>query len=275
MFDTIFALAYILPNIYVFLRLGQLFVSKGYRGYYVLIYIFVSLIYPFAHLFSGGDSGFLIGFLGMIAGYILPFYLYLFLSVLFFDIFLLVNKLIKIFLQEKMKTASFRIWGLSVILLLSVGVVVAGAINFNTIRISAYHIEIPRKSSKIDHLKIAFAADFHLKSGTDTHFVERYAQEISRIQPDLMLYGGDIVEGGGEDDKIIGFEKILSEIHPKYGVYSVLGNHEFYRRQGKGYFFEKAGMKLLCDSTVVIDHSFNLTGDTTAILTGDWAFVIC
>jgi predicted MPP superfamily phosphohydrolase len=260
MFHTIITLSYVIPNFYVFLRIGQLFVNKGYKLLYTMIYLLIALIYPFASLFSSGNPGFVIGFLAMIAGYMLPFYLYLFLSLLFFDIFLLVNRMAKIVSTDKMKRTKFKIAAVSVVLFCSLGVVIAGAINLNTIRTSEYRIEIPRKSAKIDHLKIAFVADFHLKQGVDIRFVEQFAKKIADVQPDLLLFGGDIVEGDRNDGDFTAFEKIFSRIKAKYGLYSVLGNHEYYGGRDRGRFFNKSGIKLLRDSNVVIDNSFNLLG---------------
>jgi predicted MPP superfamily phosphohydrolase len=260
MFHAIITLAYILPNIYVFLRIGQLFVNKGYKLLYGIIYLLIAFIYPVISLFSGGNPGFVIGFLAKVAGYMLPFYLYLFLSMLLFDIFLLVNRIARFVPAVKMKSTKFKIAAFSVIVLCSSGIVIAGAINLNTIRTSEYRIEIPRKSAKIDHLKIAFVADFHLRQRVDTHFVEDFENKIEGIKPDLMLFGGDIVEGDGDDGDYTAFEKILSRIKTKYGVYSILGNHEFYGGRDRGKFFDKAGMKLLLDSNLVIDKSFNLAG---------------
>jgi predicted MPP superfamily phosphohydrolase len=256
MFHTIITLAYFLPNIYIFLRLGKLFIHKEYRFYYVLVYLFITLFFPLVNLFSDSDSGILV----VIANYLLPYYLYLFLSVLVFDIFLLVNLAAKIVSAEKCKSTGFRMGGLAAVLLLPCLVVVAGAINFNTIRISEYKIEVPRKSAKIDHLKIVFVADFHLGRGTDIQFVERFTKKIAAIQPDLMIFGGDIVEGQRNDGNLFLFEKLISGIKAKYGIYGVLGNHEYYGGQDKGNFFDQAGIKVLLDSSVVIDCSFNLAG---------------
>jgi predicted MPP superfamily phosphohydrolase len=196
----------------------------------------------------------------MIADYLLPFYLYLFLFVLLFDIFLLINYLFKIIPFEKFKSTWFKITCLSSILFLSVSVVVAGVINFNTIRTSEYRIEIPGKSSEVNHLKIAFTADFHLKEETNIHCVERFAKRIALIRPDILVLGGDIIEGDREDENMTGVEKIFREINTRYGVFGVLGNHEYYAGQDKGSFFDKAGIKVLCDTIVVIDNSFNLGG---------------
>jgi len=260
MFHTIVNLAYIIPNIYVFLRIWKLFINKGYKLYYTLIYVLLALIYPVSNFFSEEDSGFLATVLMSTGNYIVPFYLYLFLFVLLFDIFLLFNGLFNIVPVEKIKSTRFKTIYLSVILIFSVLIVIAGVINFNTIRTSEYCIEISGKSSKIRHLKVAFVADFHLNEGTNIDFVERFTKRIAIIKPDLMLFGGDVVEGDREDENMSGFEKLFREINPRYGVFAVLGNHEYYAGQDKGSFFDKAGIKVLCDTVIVIDSSFNLAG---------------
>lgn len=147
-----------------------------------------------------------------------------------------------------------------VIVCCSMAVVVAGIINFNTIRTTEYQIIIPGKSSDISHLRIAFVSDFHLQENTGIHFVEKFASEIERIKPELMLFGGDIVEGDRKDEKMAGFERIFSSITTKYGVYGVLGNHEHYAGQDKGSFFSNSGIEVLRDSVVIAGNSFVLAG---------------
>src|SRR5665647_549126 len=202
MFHTIITLAYTIPNIYVFLRIWQLFINKGSKVHYTLIYFLLASIYPVSNFIFEDNSGIPGGFLISAANYILPFYLYLFLSVLILDIFLLANRLFKIIPAEKFRNTRFKVYCLSFMLILSAGVVIAGIINFNTIRTSEYQIGIPRKSSKISHLKIAYVADFHLNKGTGINFVKRFAGRIKVISPDLMIFGGDIVEGDRKDENL-------------------------------------------------------------------------
>ena len=139
-------------------------------------------------------------------------------------------------------------------------VVIAGIINFNTIRTTKYKITIPGKLSGISHLRIAFVSDFHLQEGTSIHFVEKFVAKIDSIKPDLMLFGGDIVEGDRKDENMECFERLFSSITTRYGVYGVLGNHEYYARQDKGSFFSRAGIEILSDSVVIVDSSFILAG---------------
>lgn len=253
-------IAYVLPNIYLFFRIGKIFINKGYRLLYAVIYLLLVSIYPLSNVFSESDASEFISIFICTGNYILTFYLYLLLFVLTFDIFNIINYLFKIVPSNIIEDTKFKKISLSLIVSVSIVVVIAGIINFNTIRISEYNIDIPNRSSKISHLRIAFVADFHLQENTNIHFVEKYIKKINDLNPDLMLYGGDIVEGDREGENMVKFENLLSQIKPLYGVYTVLGNHEFYSGQDRGSFLKKSGMTVLNDSAVVINNSLTLIG---------------
>jgi predicted MPP superfamily phosphohydrolase len=260
MFHTILALSYIIPNIYVFIRVYRLFISKKYRLAYIIFYLLLAAIYPLSGLLPQENPGVIVGMLKSVSDYLLPFYLYLFLSVLFIDILLLINIIFGIISLEKLKDIRLRKAGLAVVILISMLTVIGGIINFNTISISDYSIEIPARASGLNHLKIALASDFHLKEKTNINFVEEFVKKVGEIAPDIMIFGGDIVEGDRDDGDLEQSESLLKKIKTKYGVYAVLGNHEYYSEQDKGSFFDKAGMEVLCDTFLVIDSSFNLGG---------------
>jgi predicted MPP superfamily phosphohydrolase len=226
----------------------------------VLIYVFLFLIYPVSNLPGEEGAGFIAKTFGFIAGYILPFSLYLFLIVLLTDFLLLLNLIFKIIPWEKLRSRPVQKYGLLITVLCSVLVATAGIINFNTIRITKYSISISGKSSELSRLKVVFVSDFHLQEGAGIRFVEKFVKKTEGINPDLILFGGDIVEGDRESENLERIEKLLRSISAKYGVFGVNGNHEHYAGQDKGGFFNKAGIKLLSDSVVVIDHSFILAG---------------
>jgi predicted MPP superfamily phosphohydrolase len=260
MFHLYITLAYIIPNIYVFFRIKDLFISKGYRRWYVIVYLLIAAIYPLNERYSDGDMNLVVQVLSVASGYILPFYLYLFLSVLLFDLFLLLNLLLRIVPSEKRKRFSFRFYTLSAMIILSAAIVVAGAINLNTIRVSEYSVEVPRRYSRTDHLRVVFVADFHIQQNTPQRFTEQFVKKVNALQPDLMLYGGDMMEGDSENETTESVETALRNIHAKYGVFGVTGNHEFSGGQEQGTFFRKAGITLLCDTMMKIDNSFYLAG---------------
>jgi predicted MPP superfamily phosphohydrolase len=239
MFHTILTLSYIIPNIYLFTRIWQLFIRKDQKIYYALIYLLLFLVYPVSNLFNEDETALAARVMSAIADYLLPLFLYLFLFVLLLDLILLINLLFRIVPREKIKSRSFRSGGLLVIVCCSLAVVVAGIINFNTIRTTEYQITIPGKLSGISHLRIAFVSDFHLQEGTSIHFVEKFVAKIEKMER---------------------FEKLFRSITTRYGVYGVLGNHEYYARQDKGSFFSKSGIEILTDSIVIVDSSFILVG---------------
>jgi uncharacterized protein len=259
-FHTILTLAYLIPGIYLFARIWQLFIPKESRLMYILVFAVVFMIYPLSNFAGEGGTGILSKMLVAFSNFLLPFFLYLFLLVLLTDLILLINMIFRVVPAERIRTGSFRIKALIVIICLSLLIDIAGIINFNTIRISHYSITIQKRSSGLDHLRIAYISDFHLQEGTPVRFVNKAVQRINEVQPDLMVFGGDIVEGDRESENMRVFEDLLKGINSKYGVYGVLGNHEHYARQDKGSFFNRAGIKILIDSTVFLGRSFILAG---------------
>jgi predicted MPP superfamily phosphohydrolase len=260
MFDFYIGLAYIVPNIYIFFRIKNLFIGKEYRIYYISIYLLLFLLYPIRQSFSHRELNFVMQALITVSDYLLPFFLYLFLAILLYDLFLLLNHWIKISLKETRKTAKYRKYVLISIISVSILIVTAGAININSIRYSKYIIEVPGRSSLATRVRVAFVADIHIKRDTRLRFIEQFVRKVNALKPDIILYGGDIIEGDGENETTVEIENALKQLQPKYGSYGVLGNHEFFRGQQHWIFFQKAGITLLCDTVVRIDSGFYLSG---------------
>ena len=260
MFHLYISLAYIIPNIYVFFRIMNLFISTGYKRLYMVIYLLIAAIYPLAGRGDNNDANFFMQGVSTISNYILPFYLYLFLAVLLFDLLLLFNLAVRIIPAATRKKFSFRLITLSVMICLSVVVVIAGAINLNTIQISKYEIEVPRKNTRLDHLRVAFVSDIHIQQNTSIRFIEQFVRKANELKPDILLFGGDIVEGRRKNGSTDEIESALKNIKSKYGSFAVLGNHESYGVNKQGSFFRRSGITLLCDTVIQIDSSFCLAG---------------
>ena len=176
MFHLYLNLAYYLPLIYLFFRIKGNFISKPFRPLYVVIYLALASVFPIAGLHPSKEDDFMI-LLSSVSDYLLPFFLYVFLGVLVFDLFLLINLAVKLTSREKRKSYRFRLYALSSILTISALIVVGGAINLNAIRVSEYQIEVPRKDSKLDHLSIAFVADAHIQHGFPMDFLRQVRKE--------------------------------------------------------------------------------------------------
>jgi len=260
MFHTLIFLAYTIPGLYLFLRIWQFYSDKRYRLGYISAFAILYAIYPLSTLLDEREAGAIGQMMLDISNYLIPLFLYIFLSVLITDILLLINLFIRIIPREKIRERTLRNRMLIFIISLSGIVVVAGIINFNTIRTTEYQIVVPRRSSAISSLKIAFISDFHLQEKTPVAFVERFVKKIGKINPDLLLYGGDIVEGFSESENIEKFERILRSIKTEYGVYGVRGNHDRVRNGNTSYFFARSGITILSDSIVIKERAFALAG---------------
>jgi uncharacterized protein len=255
MFFTILILSYSIPGLYLFIRLWQLFIEKKYRIVYIVTFFIIFLLYP-AGMFLDNRFPYLTAIAERLSHFILPLILYTFLSVLVTDILLLLNLLFRFVSWEKLKVRSFRYRYFSGILIVSALVSIGGIVNFNTIRPSFYNVSIPGSGSA-RNIRVAFVSDFHLEADVPERFVRQYIRKMNEISPDLILYGGDIVEGNGEG--LPRHEEMLRSLKPPLGVYGVMGNHDRFRDY-RNNFFTRSGMVLLRDSVAVIGDLLAIAG---------------
>ncbi|MDE6812040.1 MAG: metallophosphoesterase [Muribaculaceae bacterium] len=96
----------------------------------------------------------------------------------------------------------------------------------NNIEIVEIDITSPKIPAAFDGYRIVQISDLHTGTrGNDTRFIARICDTINALQPDLILFTGDIVNR--QTRELRPFLKTLSALHAKDGVYSVLGNHDY------------------------------------------------
>jgi predicted MPP superfamily phosphohydrolase len=260
MFRIMFLAVYFIPAVYVFFRLRQYFSDKKSRKYFSFLYIILTVTLPFVELLSHSSSiPWITGFTKIVY-YSLPYFLYMFLTVILVDVVLMINRLLKIVPFKIIISNTFKNTVFVIILTLPLLIVAAGAIWHGNIQINRYQIVVPKKLSNLNHLKIAFTADLHLKGISDRVIVEKFVEKINSINPDLVLIVGDIVEGDRQDGEMAVLEQTLRKMNPKYGVYAAFGNHELHGGINRLNFFNNSAIKVLQDSVVQIDKSFYLIG---------------
>jgi uncharacterized protein len=245
--------------VYTYIRVLRLFSRTAAKILFSSFFAILLAAFPLAETLSHRGGG---GWTKsvIIAGYdALPLLLYLVLTVILSDLLIAAARLLKILSPEAVRSQRFRRFRLAAALIVPAFVVAAGIINFHYLRIRKYTIEVPPRSSSAKELTIAFAADFHLGRITDDRFMERFVAKVSAAKPDIVLIGGDVLEGDSQDEDMGRFEAQFRRLRPKYGVYAVPGNHEGHGGS-KSDFFEAAGIRLLEDAVVRIDDAFYLAG---------------
>ena len=105
--------------------------------------------------------------------------------------------------------------------------------------------------------RIIFVSDFHLKSGV-SHRLDRLVAKIKEQKPDILLLGGDFFEDTQNEDISVIDSVIasLGSLKPTYGVFAVLGNHEWLVSRNKAKnLFKKHGVVLLSDENKCLSIS--------------------
>ena len=187
------------------------------------------------------------------------FLLYMLISILGLRILHLINKFIKLVLQETIKKKTFVLILIAISIIVSSGITIYGFYANNNPIINKYTITIPQKSSELNNLKVICVADIHLKNTTSNAFIEKLTDKIKQSQPDILLLPGDILESWRDikEEKKEFFQEHFNKINPKYGTYLSLGNHDFIE---KPEFYQKMEMTLLNDSLINVENKFYVLG---------------
>ncbi|MDP2337958.1 MAG: metallophosphoesterase [Bacteroidota bacterium] len=99
----------------------------------------------------------------------------------------------------------------------------AGRYDIHVEKQNLYFSDLPKQ---LDGLKIVQLSDIHLGSyGKNPSAMKETVQIIEQLQPDLLLFTGDIVNNFGEEMK--DFEPYLKQLSAKYGRYAIQGNHDY------------------------------------------------
>ncbi|HEY2492241.1 MAG TPA: metallophosphoesterase [Paenibacillus sp.] len=119
-----------------------------------------------------------------------------------------------------------------------------------------YRLPISKQGGGRRKLTIAVASDIHLGNIVGNRHLKRLIKGINRMEPDLILLPGDIIDDSIEPFMRNKMADSLKQLHATFGVYAVLGNHEYYGDNIEQYITEMSsiGICVLRDETVSIDN---------------------
>jgi len=118
-----------------------------------------------------------------------------------------------------------------------------------------------------DGYRVVMIADIHYGVSIDGEELREKCDEISRLNADIVVLGGDIVDNDTGKERMLEVFDILGDIESKYGVFYIYGNHD--RLYGQGGAFtvdelrleiESNGIKILQDDVVDIDECLTVVG---------------
>jgi hypothetical protein len=259
MFFTIGLAIYLPCVIYILFRMRNLLKNHRHKN---LLFVFVTLLvlaFPAGRLFffHGGDRW--TEYVALPCYYSLPYLLYFFLWLILSDLVIGLCRLSRLLSKATVERPNFKRIRILTVFIVPLFIVIYGIVNYNNIRINEYTIDVPRKSSKLNRLNIAFVADLHLNINPDARFLEKFVMKLNAVDPDIVLICGDLFEGDHEEESTTAIANRFRQIHAKYGVYAVLGNHEMHGRIDRKFFID-SGIRLLEDKVETVDGAFHLAG---------------
>jgi predicted MPP superfamily phosphohydrolase len=118
-------------------------------------------------------------------------------------------------------------------------------------------------SEKLDGMsepfRIVQISDLHLSLFSDETHLKRLVETIDSLDPDVVVSTGDLVDM--REDHLGRFADILNELNPRFGKFSVTGNHEAYLGLDKGLAAtNRAGFTMLSYQGVNVGGMINIVG---------------
>lgn len=122
------------------------------------------------------------------------------------------------------------------------------AVDNTNIWASGYEITATNLPVDFKGYKIALVTDFH-----NSYFAEKVADRLQKEQPDVILFGGDMVLLDDDQfDNTVRLANLAKEIAP---IYMVSGNHEAFSRNFSKMmdYFSSLGVTVIDDKRVALE----------------------
>ena len=111
-------------------------------------------------------------------------------------------------------------------------------------------------------VKIVLVTDIHLGSLFGRQYAAELTERINRQNADVVLFGGDQVDNSLDYVLREKSYEPLKNIKSKYGVYAILGNHDYFsgRVPEELELFKSVGFRMLVDEAVDLPCNVHLVG---------------
>jgi predicted MPP superfamily phosphohydrolase len=120
-----------------------------------------------------------------------------------------------------------------------------------TIRVNERELKLPQRFATLDGIRIVLIADVQGDGRTSPEYIRRLVDNANSLQPDMILFGGDVVTSGSE--YVESTTDVLSKLEARSAKIAVIGDHDMF--SGKQAIVEgmnRAGFVVLEDSSIAI-----------------------
>jgi uncharacterized protein len=117
---------------------------------------------------------------------------------------------------------------------------------------------------EFEPLTIVHISDLQADQYTGERKLMRYVDKVNSADPDIVIFAGDLITSGTDYIEI--GASAMGQINSKYGVYAVIGDHDYWADQDRvTEALENRGITVLRDENIWIQHGeslIKLTGVT-------------
>jgi predicted MPP superfamily phosphohydrolase len=252
----------------MFVRIYKTLSGTGFlRGIVCIAFLFFAVGFPLGRLLDGYlpvQLSRVLSFVGSI--YLAPM-LYGFILTVITDLLRLLNGVIIITPNPPPFTLSGRVSVVTFLLVASIAITLAGALNAKFITTIRHEIEWKRPGGAEDQpyqLTIALVSDIHLGGFVGAKHLKNIVELTNDQMPDIVLIAGDIFDDGlwlndaERREEAIG---LFSSFSARLGTWAIPGNHDHYAGVEKaGELLDQAGINLLRDELVSPGGELTLIG---------------
>ena len=119
---------------------------------------------------------------------------------------------------------------LGVLLLMVILLIIESRRELNMVRLSEYFYSGPKLNKALDGKNFIFLSDFHEAQGGRLN--SRILDMVREASPEMILVGGDMLNGTHEDEDITPSVSLITELSKIAPVFMASGNHEMKVREG-------------------------------------------
>lgn len=263
LFFSIFFTVYTALNYYIFIRGWQALASYAYlRPYYIIVFVIVAYGYVFSKLLYKILPPLVYDIWLGIGAIWFAFLVYFILTLLLIDVIRLFDSWFH-FLPAFIKADYDLTKKITAVIVIAVTglIVLLGNLNKRDITVKTLDLQLPKGNGKLSEINIVAASDLHLSPIDGEKLLSKIIDKMNSLNPDIVLLAGDIVDDKADvlEQRRIG--ESFKKLNPKYGVYTINGNHEFINGiEASVEYAEHLGMKVLRDDYILVDSSFYVIG---------------
>ncbi len=203
---------------YIIFRTFSVIFAKNFSKSFAFLLLFISLceLYFLANLRSDMDRNLYIFFASLIG---LSFMMFV-VSLVYMFVYLGIEQ---VPFSKPRREAIVKIFNTFTIFSLILYMIGGFWEGFSTAKIKRVKVKIKNLKKP---LNIVHITDVHIGKFLQYNFLKNIVQNINELNPDMVAITGDLVDF--DINKAKEFLAPLKDLKPKYGVYFVVGNHEYY-----------------------------------------------